>query len=545
MDVHHVFGPIRIAGSALILAAAAHLAAADEATFEASDQPSTLLVTASDGSELPAATASDTELVICADDSAEPTAAATIDTDHHAAQGTLTVVANSQRQQPLSAIEVDPAVQPAAARAHASAAQQRPAASMFSGRPRRPSPTAGLQTRQAASRVAAASSAGKRRSMPQAHTTKAPANARPAGKVGSLELERGPAPNMAPTASPTTPTTAAASQSVASSPSAQLLVQAYQLSLTASTEAEYSQIVRSCAEAMRQGLDGENRKFALNLSAWSLNRRGQLRADQGQREIAIADFRAALEFDPECWRAIHNRGVTLAQCGQFAEAFDDFTRVIQLSPQFAKAYSNRGTLYVQAGDHEKAIADFDAALKLDATLLPALVGRGRVCHLAGRLDEALVNLGDAIELNDADADVICSRGDLLVDLGQYTEALDDYARAIELNPKFQHAYRNGAWLLATCPDDSIRDAEGALNGAKAALECGYGERHAALDTMAAALANAGRYDEAVATIQQAIQIAPEDTREAYQARQELYQSGQPFRTQPIETDVQAVEFVEG
>ena len=296
---------------------------------------------------------------------------------------------------------------------------------------------------------------------------------------------------------------------------------------------------------MRQGLEGENRKFALNLSAWSLNRRGQIRADQGQREIAISDFRAALDFDPQSWRALHNRGVTLAQCGRFAEAFDDITKVIDLNPQFAKAHSNRGTLYVQAGDYDRAMADFDAALKLDPTLLPALVGRGRLCHLAGRLDEALVNLSNAIDQDGTDADVICSRGDLLVDLGQYGEALDDYARAIDLNPKLQHAYRNGAWLLATCPDDSIRDVEGALNGAKAALECGYGERHAALDTMAAALANAGRYDEAIATIAQAIKIAPQEAVPAYQARQQLYESGQPFRTYPVENDVQAVEYVEG
>ncbi|MBA3484235.1 MAG: tetratricopeptide repeat protein [Pirellulales bacterium] len=325
----------------------------------------------------------------------------------------------------------------------------------------------------------------------------------------------------------------------------ELLVQAYQLSLTASSEAEYSQIVRGCAEAMRQGLDGENRQFGLELSAWALNRRGQLRADQGQRGVAIADFRAALEFDPKCWRALHNRGVTLAQSGQFAEAFDDITRVIQLNPKFAKAYSNRATLYVQAGDTEKAIADYQAAIQIDPTLSQALIGHARVCHMTGRLDEALESFDAAINQDDASAETVCSRGDLLVDLGRYGDALKDYTRAIDLNPKFEHAYRNGAWLLATCPDDSIRDVQGAIKGAQAALECGYGERHAALDTLAAALANAGRFDEAVGTMQQAIEIAPEDSVPAYQARQQLYETGQPFRTHPVGDEVQEVEFVEG
>jgi tetratricopeptide (TPR) repeat protein len=529
MDVHSVLRPARLLGSLLVLAAMGQIARADDSTVEASDEPSTLVVTASDGdSGVEQLSPTDTQLVICSDDACEPAPAAST-SGTPTTQETLTVVANSQRQQPLSALVVDPAVQPAAARAQATAAQQRQPSSMFSGGPRRSSGHPALQTRQGAARVANSGAGSKQRSA--------------SSRSGKLELEAGPnaGPARPQSVAKTNPGQAAGALKTAN----ELLVRAYQLSLTASAEDDYSQIVRWCAEAMRQGLEGENRKFALNLSAWSLNRRGQLRADQGQREIAIADFRAALEFDPQCWRALHNRGVTLAQCGQFAEAFDDITKVIELNPQFAKAYSNRGTLYVQAGDYDRAIADFDAALKLDPKMLPALVGRGRLCHLAGRLDEALVNLSDAIEQDGADADVVCSRGDLLVDLGQYSEALDDYTRAIDLNPKLQHAYRNGAWLLATCPDDSIRDVEGALNGAKAALECGYGERHAALDTMAAALANAGRYDEAVATIEQAIKIAPQEAVEAYQSRLQMYQSGQPFRTQPIENDVQAVEFVEG
>ncbi len=312
------------------------------------------------------------------------------------------------------------------------------------------------------------------------------------------------------------------------------LVSAYQLSLTASNQAEYSQIVQWCAGAMRiDELDEESRKFCAQLSSWALNRRGQERADEGQIDLALADFRAALESAPNNWRALHNRGVTLAQGGQFAEAFDDLCRVVQLNPKFAKAYANRATLYVQAGDYDRALADYEAAVANDPELLQAVVGRGRVCHLKGDLDTALECLDAAVRLEPTDAEIVCSRADLLTDLGRYEDALLDYAQAIDLNKKFEHAYRNGAWLLATCPDDSIRDVEGALAGAKAALDCGYGERHAALDTMAAALANAGRYSEAVKFVSQAIQVAPEETRDAYEARRNLYQSNRPYRSQPV------------
>src|SRR5690606_24978566 len=145
---------------------------------------------------------------------------------------------------------------------------------------------------------------------------------------------------------------------------------------------------------------------------------------------------------------------------------------IAINPKFAKAYANRATLYVQAGDVERAVADYQEALRLEPNLSQALVGYGRLCHMTGRLDEALANFDRAMEQpSDVTAEVACSRGDLLVDLGRYREALQDYAAAIDLDPQFEHAYRNGAWLLATCPDDTIRDAQAALAGAKKALQC--------------------------------------------------------------------------
>ncbi|RIK77447.1 MAG: hypothetical protein DCC67_12630 [Planctomycetota bacterium] len=448
--------------------------------------------------------------------------------------GGVSAVANASPK-PALAIIADDAVVPAATTRPSNSLRNSPSRGWLGGGPRRPSATAGIRPTGRSARSEAAATAKSPTARPKATVPAMP----------SAAQTPAPRPPVAPMSEAATQAPADAAARPFGAANA-LLVQAYQLSLKAASEGEYSQIVRWCAEAMRLGLNAENRQFCLQLSAWALNRRGQVRAAQGQDALALADFRAAIDFDPNCWRALHNRGVTLAQTGQFAEAFDDMSRVIQLNPQYAKAYSNRATLYVQAGDLDRAVADYETAINLEPELVPALVGHARVCHMAGRLEQALASFARAIKLQDGSAEIICSRADLLVDLGQYGDALHDYARAIDIDSKFEHAYRNGAWLLATCPDDDVRDAEAALKGAQAALDCGYGDRHAALDTMAAALANAGRFDEAVSTIQQAIEVAPEDARPAYQARLELYQAGRPYRTHPIlqQGDVQTADFVE-
>ena len=124
-------------------------------------------------------------------------------------------------------------------------------------------------------------------------------------------------------------------------------------------------------------------------------------------------------------------------------------------------------------------------------------------------------------------------------MGRYGDALADYALAIEVKPNSAHAYRNGAWLLATCPDENYRDEENAVRGARQALEFAYGDRHVALDTLAAAFANAGEFDQAISTLEQAIEMAPSELRGDYLTRIKLYEAGQPYRTQPVATVSQA------
>ena len=323
-------------------------------------------------------------------------------------------------------------------------------------------------------------------------------------------------------------------------PIATLLLLANKLSKQANTAGDYTKVLEACRGAIRQGAQGERRAFARQLSSWALNRRGQLHVGDGLRDLATSDFSAALEYNPRNWHAVHNRGVSYAQSGQLAEAFDDFNQAIVLNPEHAKAHCNRATLFVQAKDLASALEDYLQAKQLNSKLVTAHVGLGRACHSLGRREEAISHFDEAIRLEPENVDTICSRADLLADMGRYGDALDDYAHTIELDPKFAHAYRNGAWLLATCPREQYRDAENAVLGARQALESNYGQRHVALDTLAAALANAGQFKEAVTTVKRAIDLAPGDARFAYLARLQLYQDGEPFRTQPVGTVSQVI-----
>lgn len=318
------------------------------------------------------------------------------------------------------------------------------------------------------------------------------------------------------------------------SPAVSILTQAHQWSLSAKTSADYTRIIEACEHAHDNNPTPEVAKFADQLASWALNRRGQLSAESGNDAEALEDFTASVGADAGHWRAIHNRGVLEAQSGSFEQAFNDFTRTIELNPNFAKAYSNRAALFVVAGDIEAATQDYQDALRLDSKLAVAHRGLGRAYHLTGELDAAIRSYDEAVRLAPKDAYAVAARADVLTDCGLYAEAASEYNRALTIDANSSHAYCGSAWLLATCPDVSIRDPQLAVERAQAAVELGGDGDAASLDTLAAAQASAGDFNLAARTARQAIELASESEKPAFKGRLALYQQGQAFRIQPSE-----------
>lgn len=86
-----------------------------------------------------------------------------------------------------------------------------------------------------------------------------------------------------------------------------------------------------------------------------------------------------------------------------------------------------------------------------------------------------------------------------------------------------------AWILATCPTQRFCDGERALALAKLVLE--KDKSASVLDTLAAAYARAGRFDESTSTMQD---LLNSETRgsvnyRTYQSRLESYQAGIPYQ----------------
>ena len=92
----------------------------------------------------------------------------------------------------------------------------------------------------------------------------------------------------------------------------------------------------------------------------------------------------------------------------------------------------------------------------------------------------------------------------------FSAALEHYSAAQQLQPANPQWLNNLAWLLATCPRQKFRDSSRAVTLARQACELtGFGKA-IYMGTLAAAYAEAGKFDEAIATAQKACDRAAKD-----------------------------------
>ena len=301
--------------------------------------------------------------------------------------------------------------------------------------------------------------------------------------------------------------------------------------------------------------------------AESLNSRGALLSSLGRADEAKQDFLKAIEVLPIFDLPRLNLGIVSQQQGKLEEAAGWFQEYLKLNPTSAKVLALLADVYFRQNQFERALQlyqqslaqepqrvgsryglactltalrRFDAAeaelrqlLKLDAQMPEAHFQLGIVLQSLQRPELADPNLSRAAELKPASALYRYHLATALDQVGRKAEAVKGYEQAIALDEGFAEPLNNLAWLLATTADAALRDGARAVRLAEKACELTQQKEALLIGTLAAAYAEAGRFDQAIAAAQRAIQSANATGQTALASRNaellELYRSGKPFR----------------
>jgi serine/threonine-protein kinase len=123
-------------------------------------------------------------------------------------------------------------------------------------------------------------------------------------------------------------------------------------------------------------------------------------------------------------------------------------------------------------------------------------------------------------------------------LRRYEQAKSDFEQAIYLDSEHPNAYKNYAWLLATCPDPAFRNGRRAVELATKAHELTAWQQVGWYHILAAAYAESGEFPAAIDWQQKAVKAAPEDEQDEQQSRLDRYASESPYHEQDVTTKTQ-------
>jgi len=154
----------------------------------------------------------------------------------------------------------------------------------------------------------------------------------------------------------------------------------------------------------------------------------------------------------------------------------------------------------------------------------------------GRVPEAIQHSEEALRIRPNDADAQNNLGLAMLQTGDTKRAVEHLEKALQINPGHMNAEVNLAWVLATSSDDSLRNGARAVQLAEDVRSRAGHPNAIVLRTLAAAYAEVGRFNDAIATAQQAINIAHATGNQGLISDLErsiaAYQSNQPIRSGP-------------
>jgi len=285
---------------------------------------------------------------------------------------------------------------------------------------------------------------------------------------------------------------------------------------------------------------------------------------------STALYEHALKVTSGNYMAHDNLGNVLMDDGKLDEAVKHYREVIRLTPTIGKPYNDLGKAYALQGKMDDAMILFSNAARLNPGLAQARWNLGNAWLLKGKVAEGLAEMKIAVQLSPEDITGHRVFVDTLIKLGKAAEALpyceavvkaepeDAHARftlgsaclaskrleqaaanfkkAMQLAPDTPECMNALAWIYATSPQAELRNGAEAVRLAEEACKITKRQKTTILDTLAAAYAEAGRFDDAVKTTEEirALAVSAHDTNTVDTARQrlKLYKAGKAYRDEP-------------
>jgi len=260
---------------------------------------------------------------------------------------------------------------------------------------------------------------------------------------------------------------------------------------------------------------------------------GALLNKRGDRGPAAEHFRAALSLYPDYSQAHAGLGSVLLASGDARGAVVQYREALRVNPDLPDVHDNLGMALDALGQHDQALVELAEGVRLAPHHAVTQYNLAVALAVAGHLQESVPHFRAAVEIDPRSLQSRYGLALALAKAGQLREADGEFDLLLQEQPNSAVVETMLAWLLATPEDSQLRDGPRALRLAEDAVQLTNRKDPDALNSLAAAYAESGRFDDAVKTAESALDRAHAGGRtslaSALADRLALYRAGKPAR----------------
>jgi Tfp pilus assembly protein PilF len=268
-------------------------------------------------------------------------------------------------------------------------------------------------------------------------------------------------------------------------------------------------------------IDGKN--------AQVLSLLGLVQMAQDKLDDAVKSFTAAIEAGPPVPAAHLQRGRIYLQQGKAQDALNDINKAISLVEPTGELLLLRASAYHALKNDERAVKDAESALKIADDDAQVMLQAGLIFYQAKRNDKALETFDKLIDKDSKNAAAYAARADTYLQSGEHVKAVDDYTESLKHESDNTHVLNNLAWVLATSPDEKVRDGRRSIDLAKKACELTKYKQAHIVSTLAAGYAEMGDFETAVKWSKKAVELGDKDVVDQLKKELASYEAKKPWR----------------
>ncbi len=263
--------------------------------------------------------------------------------------------------------------------------------------------------------------------------------------------------------------------------------------------------------------------------ARSLQTRGNEAYRQGRLDEALEAYRQAVEAAPDNGEFRVNLAAVLSKMDDLDGAAGHLRQALRLDPRDALGHFNLAAVLARQGYDREALEHYDKAIALRPDYKNAHFNLANALLRLGRSEVAAAHFGRVLELEPGNAAAMVGRALALMQLEEWEAAADMLQEGYAARPDHHALALAFARLLAACPLDELRDGPRALAIARQVAAADHSASSA--EVVAMALAEVGRFEEAVQLQEKILAAAQRQRLDAAHLRANLegYRERRPAR----------------